>query len=91
MAPHAHEHPHGNRNSQSYLDAAPDYVKLAEAYRHVGILVEKPSDVEGAPQEAFARNDELEFLDFPTESTENVYPMVPGGKGLSEVILAEDL
>jgi acetolactate synthase-1/2/3 large subunit len=82
---------HGNRYSQSYMDALPDFVKLAEAYGHVGILVEKPSDVEGALQEAFARKDELVFLDFRTDSTENVYPMVPGGKGLSEVILAEDL
>ena len=82
---------HGNRYSQSYMDALPDFVKLAEAYGHVGILVEKPSDVEGALKEAFARKNELVFLDFRTDSTENVYPMMPGGKGLSEVILAEDL
>jgi acetolactate synthase-1/2/3 large subunit len=82
---------HGNRYSHSYMDALPDFVKLAQAYGHAGILVEKPSDVEGALKEAFARKDELVFLDFRTDSTENVYPMVPGGKGLSEVILAEDL
>jgi acetolactate synthase-1/2/3 large subunit len=82
---------HGNRYSHSYMDALPDFVKLAEAYGHVGILVEKPSDVEGALKEAFARKDDLVFMDFRTDSTENVYPMVPGGKGLSEVILAEDL
>ena len=82
---------HGNRYSQSYMDALPDFVKLAEAYGHVGILVEKPSDVEGALKEAFARKDELVFLDFRTDPTENVFPMVPGGKGLSEVIFAEDL
>ncbi|MBU0621378.1 MAG: acetolactate synthase 3 catalytic subunit [Gammaproteobacteria bacterium] len=82
---------HGNRYSHSYMDALPDFVKLAEAYGHVGIKVEKPADVEGALKEAFARKDDLVFLDFRTDSTENVYPMVPGGKGLSEVILAEDL
>jgi len=82
---------HGNRYSHSYMDALPDFVKLAEAYGHVGIRVDKPSDVEGALKEAFARKDDLVFLDFRTDSTENVYPMVPGGKGLSEVILAEDL
>ncbi len=82
---------HGNRYSHSYMDALPDFVKLAEAYGHVGIKVEKPSDVEGALKEAFARKDDLVFLDFRTDSTENVYPMVPGGRGLSEVILAEDL
>ena len=82
---------HGNRYSQSYMDALPDFVKLAEAYGHVGILVEKPSDVEGALREAFARKNELVFMDFRTDPTANVFPMVPGGKGLSEVILAEDL
>ncbi|MFA6120156.1 MAG: acetolactate synthase 3 catalytic subunit [Sideroxydans sp.] len=82
---------HGNRYSHSYMDALPDFVKLAEAYGHVGIRVDRPSDVEGALKEAFARKDDLVFLDFRTDSTENVYPMVPGGKGLSEVILAEDL
>ncbi len=82
---------HGNRYSHSYMDALPDFVKLAEAYGHVGIRIDKPSDVEGALREAFSRKDDLVFLDFRTDSTENVYPMVPGGKGLSEVILAEDL
>jgi acetolactate synthase I/II/III large subunit len=82
---------HGNRYSESYMDALPDFVKLAEAYGHVGIRIEKPSDVEPALKEAFARKDDLVFLDFKTDQTENVFPMVPGGKGLSEVILAEDL
>jgi acetolactate synthase-1/2/3 large subunit len=82
---------HGNRYSESYMDALPDFVKLAEAYGHVGVRIEKPSDVEGALKEAFARKNELVFMDFRTDPTENVFPMVPGGKGLSEVILAEDL
>ena len=82
---------HGNRRSESYMDALPDFVKLAEAYGHVGIRIDKPSDVEDALKEAFARKDELVFMDFRTDPTENVFPMVPGGKGLSEIILAEDL
>ena len=82
---------HGNRYSESYMDALPDFVKLAEAYGHIGMRIEKPSDVEPALKEAFARKDDLVFLDFKTDQTENVFPMVPGGKGLSEVILAEDL
>lgn len=82
---------HGNRYSESYMDALPDFVKLAEAYGHVGIRVDKPSDVESALREAFARKNDLVFMDFQTDPTENVFPMVPGGKGLSEVILAEDL
>ena len=82
---------HGNRYSESYMDALPDFVKLAEAYGHVGMKIEKPSDVEGALKEAFKLKDKLVFMDFLTDQTENVFPMVPGGKGLSEMILAEDL
>lgn len=82
---------HGNRYSESYMDALPDFVKLAEAYGHIGMRIDKPSDVEPALREAFARKDDLVFMDFRTDSTENVFPMVPGGKGLSEVILSEDL
>ena len=82
---------HGNRYSESYMDALPDFVKLAEAYGHIGIRIDKPSDVEPALKEAFSRKHDLVFMDFRTDQTENVFPMVPGGKGLSEVILAEDL
>jgi len=82
---------HGNRYSESYMDALPDFVKLAEGYGHRGVLVEKPADVEPALREAFKRKDELVFLDFITDQKENVYPMVPGGKGISEMILAEEL
>jgi acetolactate synthase-1/2/3 large subunit len=78
---------HGNRYAESYMDALPDFVKLAESYGHVGIKVEKPEDVEPALKEAFARTDDLVFMDFITDQTENVFPMVPGGKGLSEMIL----
>ncbi len=78
---------HGNRQAETYLDALPDFVKLAEAYGHVGMRVEKPSDVESAMKEAFARKKDLVFMDFITDQTENVFPMVPGGKGLSEMIL----
>jgi acetolactate synthase-1/2/3 large subunit len=78
---------HGNRYSESYMDALPDFVRLAEAYGHVGLRIEKPGDVEGALKEAFSRKKDLVFLDFLTDQTENVFPMVPGGKGLSEMIL----
>jgi len=82
---------HGNRFSESYMDALPDFVKLAEAYGHIGMRIDNPADVEPAMREAFARKDDLVFMDFRTDPTENVFPMVPGGKGLSEVVLAEDL
>ena len=78
---------HGNRYAESYMDALPDFVKLAESYGHVGMRVEKPEDVEPALKEAFSRKKDLVFMDFITDQTENVFPMVPGGKGLSEMIL----
>ncbi len=78
---------YGNRYAESYVDALPDFVKLAESYGHVGMRIESPSDVEGALKEAFSMKERLVFLDFITDQTENVYPMVPSGKGLSEMIL----
>lgn len=78
---------HGNRYAESYMNALPDFVKLAESYGHVGMKIEQPGDVEDALKEAFKRKDQLVFLDFITDQTENVFPMVPGGKGLSEMIL----
>jgi len=82
---------HGNRYSESYMDALPDFVKLAEGYGHRGVLVDQPADVEPALRDALARKDELVFLDFITDQAENVYPMVPGGKGITEMILSEEL
>ncbi len=82
---------HGNRYSESYMDALPDFVKLAEGYGHRGVLIERPADVEPALKDAFDRKGELVFLDFITDQTENVYPMIPGGKGITEMILSEDL
>jgi acetolactate synthase-1/2/3 large subunit len=82
---------HGNRYSESYMDALPDFVRLAEAYGHRGVLVEKPADVEPVLRDAFARKNELVFLDFLTDQKENVYPMIPGGKGINEIILSEEL
>ena len=82
---------HGNRYAESYMDSLPDFGRLAEAYGHVGMTIEKPGDVEGALREAFALKDRLVFLDFITDQTENVFPMVPGGKGISEMILSEEL
>jgi acetolactate synthase-1/2/3 large subunit len=83
---------HGNRYAESYVDALPDFVKLAEAYGHVGMKIERPADVEPALREAFTKHkNDLVFMDFMTDQTANVYPMVAAGKGLSEMILAEDL
>jgi len=83
---------YGGRYSHSYMDALPDFVKLAEAYGHVGLLVEKPSDVEPALREAIRLKDRTVFLDVRTDPTENVWPMVQAGKGITEMLLgSEDL
>ena len=83
---------YGGRYSHSYMDALPDFVKLAEAYGHVGILVERPADVEPALKEAIRLKDRTVFLDVRTDPTENVWPMVQAGKGISEMLLgSEDL
>ncbi len=83
---------YGGRYSHSYMDALPDFVKLAEAYGHVGLLVDKPGDVEGALREAIRLKDRTVFLDIRTDPTENVWPMVQAGKGITEMLLgSEDL
>ena len=83
---------YSKRYSSSYMDALPDFVKLAEAYGHVGMRIEKSSDVEPALREAIALKDRTVFMDFQTDPTENVWPMVQAGKGISEMLLgSEDL
>ena len=82
---------YSSRYSQSYLDSLPDFVKLAEAYGHVGIRVERPEDVEGALHKAFVEHkNDLVFLDILTDREANVFPMVAAGKGLSDMILAAE-
>ena len=80
------------RYSHSYMDALPNFVKLAEAYGHVGMLIEHPRDVEPALREARKLKDRTVFMDFRTDPTENVFPMVKAGKGITEMLLgSEDL
>ena len=80
------------RYSHSYMDALPNFVKLAEAYGHVGMLIEHPRDVEPALREARKLKDRTVFMDFRTDPTENVFPMVQAGKGITEMLLgSEDL
>ena len=78
------------RYSHSYMDALPDFVKLAEAYGHVGLLIERPEDVEPALREARAIKDRTVFMDFRTDPTENVWPMVEAGKGITEMLLGSE-
>lgn len=83
---------YGSRYSESYMNSLPDFVKLAESFGHIGIKVDKPKDVDGALKEAFSMKNKLVFMNFITDQTENVWPMVKAGKGLTEMLLgSEDL
>jgi len=82
---------YSGRYSSSYMDALPDFVKLAEAYGHIGIRVERPEDVEPALREARRLRDRTVFLDIQTDQTENVFPMVQAGKGITEMLLSSNL
>ena len=75
------------RYAHSYMESLPDFVKLAEAYGHVGMQITRPEDVEPALRKAIELKDRLVFMDFLVDPTENVYPMIPAGAGLNEMIL----
>jgi len=75
------------RYSMSYMESLPDFVKLAEAYGHLGMKITDPAELESKMREAFAMTDRLVFIDVITDHTENVYPMIPAGAGLNEMIL----
>jgi acetolactate synthase-1/2/3 large subunit len=76
-----------SRYSHSYMETIPDFVKLAEAYGHVGIRIDKPDEVRGALEKAFAMKDRTVFLDIITDRTENVYPMIEAGKAHNDMKL----
>ena len=76
------------RYAMSYMDALPDFVKLAESYGHVGIKVEKESDLKSALVEAFKQKDRTVFLDILTDPSENVFPMIPAGGAHCDMLLA---
>ncbi len=82
------EFSYGSRYSQTYLETLPDFVKLAESYGHVGIRIDKRDDVRSALEEAYRQKDRTVFLDFHTDPTENVYPMIEAGKAHHDMRLA---
>jgi len=83
---------YNRRYSSSYMDSLPDFVKLAEAFGHVGMRIETKADVEPALKEAIRLKDRTVFMDFQTDPEENVWPMVQAGKGITEMLLgSEDL
>ena len=81
---------YGSRYSESYVEALPDFVKLAEAYGHVGMQITRPGDVEGAIRESLKLKDRTVFLDFLTDPKENVWPMVQAGQGLASMLLGSE-
>jgi len=82
---------YGSRYSHSYVEALPDFVKIAESFGHVGMRLKDPKDLETAMREAFTMKDRLVFMDIQVDSTENVYPMIAMGKGHHEMHLAPEL
>ena len=84
---------YSGRYSHSYMDSLPDFVKLAEAYGHRGFKIEDPALIESTLQEArriVREEGKTVFLDFRTDPTENVFPMVQAGKGITEMLLGKD-
>ena len=84
---------YSSRYSHSYMDSLPDFVKLAEAYGHRGFKIEDPALIESTLQEArriVREEGKTVFLDFRTDPTENVFPMVQAGKGITEMLLGKD-
>ena len=76
------------RYAMSYMDALPDFVKLAESFGHVGIKVEKSQDVTPALEDAINMKNRLVFLDFITDQNENVFPMIATGAAHNKMILS---
>jgi acetolactate synthase-1/2/3 large subunit len=79
-----------SRYSHSYVDALPDFVKLAESFGHVGVRIEKPGELEDAMREAFSLKDRMVFMDVVVDPAENVYPMIAAGKGHHEMHLSPE-
>lgn len=77
------------RYSHSYMESLPDFVKLAEAYGHVGMKVEKLADLESAMTEAFKLKDKLVFMDIYVDPNEHVYPMAVAGGSMKDMILSK--
>lgn len=75
------------RYSHSYMEALPDFVKLTESYGHIGMRIDKSADVRPALQKALKEKNRVVFMDFVTDHTENVYPMIASGKGHHEMHL----
>ena len=82
---------YGGRHSEStYKDSLPDFVKLAESYGHVGIKIEKNSELKSGLEKAFAMKDKLVFVDIYVDPSEHVYPMLVANNSLEDMWLSKD-
>jgi acetolactate synthase-1/2/3 large subunit len=79
----------GRYSHSTYADSLPDFVKLAEAYGHVGIRIEKLSELKEKMQYAFSLKDKLVFLDIAVDKEEHVYPMAIRGGAMSDMYLSK--
>ena len=80
---------YGRRYSMSTMDVQPDFIKLAAAYGHSGVRIERPADLEPALRDIIAQKDKTIFVDIITDPGENVYPMIPAGGGQAEMLLGK--
>ena len=80
---------YGGRHSHSYMESLPDFVKLAEAYGHVGIKVDDPAKLDEAMAYAFSLKDRLVFMDIAVDPDEHVYPMQIKFGGMDEMWLSK--
>ena len=80
---------YGRRYSMSTMDVQPDFIKLAAAYGHSGVRIERPADLEPALRDIIAQKDKTVFADIITDPGENVYPMIPAGGGQAEMLLGK--
>ena len=80
---------YSGRHSQTYMNSLPDFVKLAEAYDHVGIQIAKPEELEEKLKQAFSIKNKLVFVDINVDANEHVYPMQVRGGAMNEMILTK--
>jgi len=79
----------GRYSNSTYAESLPDFAKLAEAYGHVGIRIERPDELHSKLEEAFAQKDKLVFVDIAVDPDEHVYPMAIKGGAMKDMVLSK--
>lgn len=80
---------YAGRHSQSYMNSLPDFVKLAEAYGHVGISIQSPDELDEKLAQALSIKGKLVFVDVMVDETEHAYPMQIRNGGMDEMWLSK--